>query len=429
VRYPPDLTVRTQRGAEDSATELAVSDLLAEPARARPQWGLTAYRRILAASARPVAVGLPAGPPRERLEAAGWLTVGEASDLEEARQASWPISRELRSLRMDAMGSMAPRLLIIGERCPRPDSYPLASNKGGVYLFRALRDLGHDELTWLLANALDRQGKRRTEGLRALAEVVARYEPTVIGLGLEASRALTAAGVAHVRVEHPAAHLRFKSRSEGFSGYVRAIESAGVPRGSGIAPGALPTVAEPPDLPHPYDLSLHYAEPTDRGTRGKIDPVKAEVARAAFVGCEVDTLAAAALAAGIRDATEIRQLAAAEDWTGQRAERARRNAEAKLAERDRLALAEVRAQTNSRRLAWAATERALASVVERLQSGELKARPTDCKLLADAALALSERIMDPTEPDPALQGKSLRDLLVGLAAQVKEGLGGGVHGV
>ena len=94
--------------------------------------------------------------------------------------------------------------------------------------------------------------------------------------------------------------------------------------------------------------------------------------------------------------------------------------------KEQVAEAEAKAAANARALAWAATERALGSVVQRLKSGEYQPTAHEAKALADCAMSLSERVKSPDAKRADLQGKTLRDLISEVQTKVNQGLGGGL---
>jgi len=381
-------------------------------------------RRVVAAGARPIAQGITDNAQRVRLERAGWFIAGEGADLESAREACWPAARAIRRASIGA-GSLAPSLVLVGERTARPDQVPFAS-RSGVWLFRALRDLGHDELGCYVGNAIAPSGKRQTSRLSTLRDALQRYEPTWVALGREAERALKAAGIDHLQVCHPAHHRRYHYK-EDVVGYAKRMLESGLERGPGVE--GIVRVDDLPELPAPYDLrstayapgkSLGTGKPRKRKNERALGSKRGEEARRLYVTGATPSLIETARQIGVHP-DRVRELARAEGWAAEREDHQRLITEEVKAAAIR---AEAKAASNARRLAWAATERALGRVVQKLQSGELDPDTRDAKTLADCALALTDRVADPDEAREDLRGRSLRELVQQVAERFEHGLGG-----
>lgn len=421
------LTVRSdQPDGTPSPGVLSSRDVLAEPPRRSGQWMAGVVRRLVAASARPIAAGALPRAHAERLERAGWFVASGEADLEAARDACWPAARDLKRLGM-GVGSLAPRLVFVGERETRPGQIPFAS-RSGTWLFLALREMGHDELSCYLTNALTSEGRRKTSRLRGLRDALAAYEPTWIALGRESERVLRAADIPHVHVMHPAAHRRYHY-AEDVAGYVRRLREAGLEDGPGIPEGSLVEVEELPELSAPYDVTSvafvkgKSSRPSGKGSGGRtrVSVVKAQRARRAYVTGEAATLAEAARLVDVHP-DGLREVARSEGWEAEREDHQRQLTEEAKAAAIR---AEARAASNARRLAWAGTEMALAQLVRRLRAGELQVRPAEAKSIADCALSLTDRVSDPDESREELRGRSLRELVEDVRARFEQGLGGG----
>jgi len=96
---------------------------LAEPSKRSGQWTPSVIRRILMASAAPVALGAT-GVQRNRLEEAGWFIVEDPADAEAARKAAWPAIPELQRIAW-GYGSPRPAIVFVAQD-DSLNSYPLA---------------------------------------------------------------------------------------------------------------------------------------------------------------------------------------------------------------------------------------------------------------------------------------------------------------
>lgn len=440
MRPPHELTPLTIYGSADQVptpahghrvTEgpaaLTSADLLAEPGKRSGEWGAGCVRRLVAMSCGPVAVGPLPHAHRARLEAAGVFVGVEGTDSEEARSASWQRLPALRRLNM-GYGSPAPRLVLVGEQTNRANQWPFAS-KGGTWLLLALRHLGWDELTVYLANAKDHRGRRRTRRLEELHEVLGDVH--WVALGREAVDCLKAAKIPHGYACHPSHHLRFK-HGEDVAGYAKHLRAGGVALWNPAADRGLATapVEALPELPPPYDIrslvqaSARGAKTTRRtGTKTRtLAPAKRSKARTAYVSGDAPTLVEAARMAGAH-IDRIRECAREEDWQGEREEHHRQLTSRKL---EAALQAETRAIENSRKLAWAATERSLGSIVKRLSTGDLEPTPRDAEALSRIALSLSGSGLAITDPEQEqLAQIPLAELARRALEQIEVGLGGG----
>jgi len=426
-RPPQDLVVTdTIRPEEQTGELIRASDLLAEPPSRSPEWMPGIVRRMTASWARPIAQSV-AGPYAERLEAAGWFVAGADADLEAARLACWPVAAVERRLAL-GFGSLAPKLVIVGERAQAGTDLPFAS-RGGTWLFAGLCEaLGWDELSIYATNSQSASGRRLDKQLAELHAAFAKYDPVWLALGKQAKQTLRQAGIEHVGCQHPAWHMRYKA-SEGVEGYVELLRAGGMTEGPGIPKGSTNHVDKLPEMPAPYEVrSVAYIKGKStpakgnrsRGGVSQVDPVKREKARQDYVTGVATSLADAARRASV-NIDSLYNIARDEGWREERDAYQRQvTEEVKEAAKK----AEAKASGNARKLAWAATERALGSVVQRLKTGELTPTPRDAKALADCALTLTDRVVDPGEKQDDLGGKTIKELVAEVQRSAQEGLGG-----
>lgn len=374
--------------------------LLSEPVESRdPVFLPTIMSRLAAVSVGPLLFASQ-GPRSARLESARIPRVAQDADLDAARSAFWPALPELRRLGV-GVGSPAPSLVIVGERDPY-EKIPFLS-KSGVWLFRALRLLGWDELSVYCTNALDENKHVRGEALRHLERAVGRYEPTWLSVGRVADETLTSLGIRHAHASHPAQHRRFKFR-DGPESYATLLREGGLPTGPYLAL----------ELPHTDLKEVSWSDPCSAlcerfaiarsvayrpdGKRceadaTRVDPRVAERVRRVFVLGDHKTPRSAARAALGAEATPpmlaaISRTARGEKWEDERAKHLERVREqAKSAAVD----AESKATVTARRLAWEATTKSLTKLVKQLDDPETTVRAQDVKAVGDFALALSDR--------------------------------------
>ena len=119
----------------------------------------------------------------------------------------------------------------------------------------------------------------------------------------------------------------------------------------------------------------------------------------------------------------VYEVAREEGWREEREEHHRSLTSNKI----RAALkAETRAIENSRKLAWAATERSLGSIVKRLAAGDLEPSPRDAEALSRIALSLSGSGLAIADPEQEqLAQIPLAELARKALEQIEVGLGGG----
>jgi hypothetical protein len=391
-----------------AAADLAA--LLEEPrAEATGHWLAALYARLRVASKGPATL-----VASERLEAAGWPLVADADAAARAREAFW--ARAGTEALEGTVGSPAPTLVLVGERAPKGQD-PFHS-RSGLWLWRALRLLGHDELACLATNAYAGARRSRAPALRALHDALAAREPTWVALGREAEAVLSGCGIVHVAAPHPQARARF-AHAAGVEGYAAELRAAGVPSGA-WAGKALPGVVAPPRprdqgpaLATALGLALSVAHVAAGKRPRKSAPVDEAVARARalYVTGQADTLKAAAAQAGAAKRTVDRR-ASADGWDAERRaqqDRVREAAKAKqvATEADKAAAC--------RAAAWSGLALGLRSVGRRLQDGgDLadKIKPEQVEALGRLALALTGKTAAPEDPEAArLAALGPQDLL------------------
>ena len=399
-------------------------DLFAEPPINNKLWFPSVVRRLEAAYRDPVGVGLKSGGLRDRLEAAGWHIISKKADPKAARSAAWPALDQVHQLGI-GFGSLAPKLVIVGDRNSHDDQRPFVS-LSGAYLFKALRLLGYDEMSCYVTNAHEVNRKARTNKLKSLKEAFDRYSPAWLSLGANSARAMKSAGISAITATHPAWHQKNKGKSEGFKGFADILTGAGLKYGRwhGLD---LPAVSclDLPELPAPYNCrSIAYIPTGDSFIRGgnSVSAKKREEARRLFVTGQAATIQAAAREVKA-SADELRKFARVEGWVGER-DAYERDKTRRL--KERIAEAETKAAAASRSLAWSATQQALKSIVERLKDGSYRPTAHEAKALADCAMSLTDRVQAPDEKRSDLQGKTLKDLISEVHAKVEQGLGGGL---
>lgn len=365
---------------------LTTAQLLAEPDRRDRDWITSVVGRLVVASTGPVLVGAAGDAAAIRLEEARWLRVAPDADLRAARAASWPRIGRCAALSI-GFGSLAPRLVLVGERDPH-ERQPFYS-KSGLWLFLALRDLGYDELSVYVTNAYSSKRHSQGDRLSELHAVFADYEPTWIAFGDVASNVLSANAIGHLRAPHPAWHRRFKYE-EDVSGYCARLLAAG------LVPGpwrdrAFPTAAPDPTLQGLYGLNRKTIS-VGQDVLGRLPgPLVTNPVRSLYVSGEAKSIAEACRLAGISGDAKIKDIfrvARNQRWDAERAEqldRIREKVKASAADAEAKAIAE------SRRLAWGAATLTLAKFLHSVKSDAVKPRAQDVKAIVDAALALSEK--------------------------------------
>jgi len=397
----PDTYSKVADASAHRISTLNVCDLLCEPdPRSGQEWTASVYRRLIAASTGPVAVGIRKAPIRARLESAGWFVAADDANFSEARAHCWPALPKARRQGI-GVGSPRPMLVLCGDRVTRHGQLPFTS-KNGTWLFLALRALGYDELSVYLTNVRSVRGARQGRQLKELHEAFGD-DPKWIALGNTAQEVLRVNKIPHAKVCHPSHHRRFKHH-EDVSGYAKRLLDAGVPwgpwhDGQSVTKFYTHPVPSIPILGEPYsvrDMSNRGLPKSDT-TTGKqakaVDPVKRETARRAFVMGEAPSIKEAAILAGIH-VDQARAVAAAEHWKAERDEHQRAVTE-RVKERAEKALAKDMA--DSINLAWKATKLGLTDVVERLLAA--RGESTSLQKLAEK-LAAGDAKAVPLHPSP-----------------------------
>lgn len=323
-------------------------ELLREP-KDETAWLAAVVARIDAAGARPVlrSHGRP-GALERRVTEAGWLRVdgsAPAGSASRAREASWPIGAQLAELGPEAGGAGSPRptMLLVGDRLSTFTTPP------GAWLFRALRLLGHDELTLRVIGITGKDGEPVEIG--PLLDLLGGVP--IVALGKQAAERLAEIGVEPVDAGHPRYWRGFK-RSSGPEGYADHLEAAGVPEGPWRA----------------HELPVGD-RPTAKAPRPKGEPAPrtealVEQAHRLFVSGEVKTLSEAADRAGVGVHT-VRAAARENGWKAERTEHHRRITQEAL---QRSIEAEARALAEVRGLSWESLRLAIADVLQRLRAGQ-----------------------------------------------------------
>lgn len=381
-----------------------LEDLLAEPAAedATGPWLASVYQRLVVAGTGPVALGRTS----QRLDGASWFHAAVGADLDAARAACWPALGAAQALAM-GVGSLAPRLVLVGESAAK-GQLPFLS-RGGLWLWKALRAHGWDELACYVTNAFAYEKARRPLGseLRRLHDAFEKYQPLWIALGQKASMVLGGAGIVHVQVDHPQNWSRYKHEA-GPSGYAGHLLAQGVPRGPWygqklpvvlLEDGAAPEALLASRLGLPLSVA-HAPQPRVRvSTSAKVaDARRFYVTGADGKGGRIETLKQACDAAGASYHFVMR-VARRENWDAERAAQ-----QAKTLEKAKEKASDVEAQkiATCRSLAWTATALGLGSVVRRLQSedGDLKKEIDPRQVLALGKLALGiSQLGDPQTTD------------------------------
>lgn len=316
---------------------------LLEPPVKRPHWLTAIYRRLVLLRHDP-APG-DATDPRQ------------VAALRPAAEAPREWTPELAH----GVGSPRARLAVVGERAPG-GGLPFRS-RSGLWLWRALRHLGWDELTCWLGNAYHSEGSSaRREVYAALGQLPELRAVLVLGRTAENELGRLEdgldGGAVVARADHPQAWARFR-RDEGAEGYAAHLVERGLPR---VGPPLWPEVAlRTGDLPPTGDAEADAVpcgvayRPVTRtksdGGSSRVSRARADKARKRYVEGD-ETLKQVAAASGI-EYTTLCELSRREDWPGLRAahalelERVRREAH--------LDAARAAASANARKLAEAST--------------------------------------------------------------------------
>lgn len=375
--------------------------LTAEPDPFGAEWPTACWARLACASAGLVGVGSLAHV--ERFERGRVYAAASAKDARDVwRERYRPTVRTLARLGL-GWGSPEPRLLVVGERAPR-GQLPYCS-RSGVWLLRALRFAGYDELADVyLTNALTPdETPTDPERGRALVETLAAGSPglTVLATGRVARDAARAwvegvPGAPVVHVKHPA-HARRFLYGAGPSGYADGMLAAGLPRGpwpSDQRPGER-AQALPEDLPGPLDrLPRSVAYRPAEGAKGdRVGRPKLEAVRQLYVEGQAKTITAAVRQLGYSPWL-VGQIAAAAREEGWQQEREAFAAEVREKARADAVKAEAKALANTRRMAAHLAERSVGDVLKRMAAGQLQPTPAEAARLAELAMALAQEASD-----------------------------------
>lgn len=382
----------TQVGAGFVASTLA--DLLAEVGPRTAPWLSTVYARLCVASTGPLLVSSE-GTAAARLERARWLRVNPDADYVGARRHAWPALDTLRNLNL-GIGSPAPELVIVGEKDPY-DRQPMFA-RCGVWLWRALRLLGWDELGCYVANAFTSEDSPQTTKLQVMHETFQQYEPLWVALGAEASEVLTNARIEHVKAHHPAWHRRYKFK-DGPEGYGALLKEAGLVTGPYLGTG-VPRYLDSSSLKLAEFLELPLSTGYRRagtGNRIGIAKHKLEVARLAFVtgtfkkedGTSVDirTYRDLGKALGLKSGV-LERAGREQGWDVERTKHLEN-----VRERSKASAAEVEARrvAQARDLSWALATTMGAKLLKKIREDEKDFGARDFKAIVDAAITLSEK--------------------------------------
>jgi hypothetical protein len=354
--------------------DLTLEEFCAEPDEHSPEWLPTVYARLLVVSRGWRYLEGVYGAPRF-----------EPEYLARTRDAVQGGLNGLFSSYADDLGSPAPRLVLVGERRSNGILYPFCG-RPGYRLWRALRIMGHDELTVFVTHSLKPDKSRRTEQMKTLADSL-EGRPTWVALGTMAQRVLRAAEIDHVVTRHPNWHSRFRYR-EGPEGYSALLTDDGVPCGRWITE-QLPVVHSPE---RPRLLDVVEGAPPDVPTSRKRRPVAQKIppsrnrqkARMDFVTGVCPTVKEAAEKHGFQQ-NALQEVSRVEGWHEERDEQAERTREAVY---ESAARREAREMSQLRALILGAARKAAASVTQRLLAGEMKPSISEAARLGQAALDL-----------------------------------------
>lgn len=388
---------------------MTLNDFLAEPDIRTEKWSIAVLRRAMVMSTGPLAVALPPGPLLSRLEAVGFLNISEDGDQRRARAACWPMLTTLRKLNVGA-GNPRPSVVLVGDRTENGEQLPFASC-GGMRVMKALRRLGHDELSIYFTNARTPTGRRRTKLMATLHHAFEEHKPEWIATSVGAYQALQAAKVPFVRVDGPMTFGTHNRGKEMIYRYAEHMRAQGVSHGPYLKkelPGY--KCVDLPMLPMPYgirNLGWYKAHGivVDAVKVPKISGKKFEEAKRLFVTG----------AASLREAAEqvgvsfdkIHKLARAYDWKGDVLEYQK---EITDAVRKTAIDTEARCIALARQKLWEASVNEIQGVIETQKSGKYKFTANNAKALTQTALMLAEAgFLERTEEDET-NGMTLHEL-------------------
>lgn len=379
---------------------LTISDLLTDPDPTKPEWLSVICSRLAVASTGPILTsGADGGALASRLEAAGWFRIAADADVNAARRAAWPTLEAATAAGIGA-GSLAPKLVFVNDRDAQ-DRIPFFA-VAGQWLFRAIRELGYDELSIYVVNANTVQHRSNAPGIAKLYDAFAPYEPIWIACGHGAEETLNHAGLKGYKKIDDALGFMSHRKDEGILGYARHMYEAGIEAGpwaSLIDPSKppLPTLYGESTLPRrvglPSKLVIHSNK--EKKLKSQNFDARVEAARTKFVIEGAESITAAGHAAGMsskQEQAKVHRAARVEDWVGERKKHLdtiREKAKSSAAD------AEAKAVSKSRQLAWVGTVKALALFARSLDNPDAKVKAQDVKSIVDAAVNL-RAIGDPT---------------------------------
>lgn len=385
-----------------------LNEILADPPN-QDAYVAAIIRRLIAASAAPIAVGLHPGPHRDRLDAAGWLNVGEDADWRAAREAAWPQYAEVKELGV-GFGSLRPELVIVTDKQPRDNLVPLSDYRG-LSLWPALRAMGYDELRVFVCSSSSFLRRRWTRKIASLFQVFS--DAQWLGLGSITAGVLNSAEVRYLEI--PPCPPKADPKA-----YREQLLKAGLgERPATVTRRNVVTVEALPALPAPYDMRETVQrrrlpkgatpDPKRGGRSAGVNPVARERARRAYVTGSVKNFTEAARLVGVSPSA-LNTAAREGNWRAERDEYQRQVTEDA---KKKAADVEVRAVANCRMLAWGCAEASLHSVLTRMKDKDnpYKPSPKEAAVLALTAIRLSQaEVGTGEEVESALRSKSLSEL-------------------
>lgn len=408
-----------------------VENVLAEPPMGSPHWFSAVYARLRIISTGPIVQGAVQQEVMtgRLLDASVPHVAQDRPDLDAIRRECWPAHERLLDLNI-GIGSPAPKLVFVSER---DHQYrPIFWGRAGVWLLKALRSIGYDELSIYLVNAKDEDGVRRCEELIELYEAFAPCKAVWVGLGKATRRVLKKAKIKHLEAQHPSYHQKFEAK-KGHEHYGHHLINSGLTLGKYHGGVALP-VFDAPDartwIADEFGLAKDVAyRPSSNGngqhSGSLVDKSKAEAARRAYVLGEVATLKdAAALANAPYDG--ICATARAQHWDSEREEHLRQIREKAYRE---AADAEAKAIAACRKLAWSGAVKTLQQVNQMLDAGAHSVSTGDCSRLAGLAMQLGHLGSVDTEAEEMrLSRMTMQEVAEELGKTLKEQFGDSVLG-
>lgn len=391
ISAPSVPTFRINRVGDAEGSACQSDYLFAEPDKAAGEWLGTCLGRMAVISGGPHFNfdGMPE-LHRERINA-----VVSKWDSVQDRVA------KLRAIG-HGFGSPCPKIVFVGEQDPSGE-WPFVG-KWSAFFFQALREMGHDEMSLYLCNAMDRDGNLVKGKLLEIYELFAEFNPVWVALGSNAVDTLQHCGIRHLGARHPA-WIRRKHSRAGPDAYAQILKEASVPLGCWR--GKL--TPNQPDLPIETDqdaatrfvklfdlpagaFRLKEDEPVkepDNKPKGiSTNTTKVHQAQTLYVTGAVTDLKEACTAVGIltpEQQTAVRWKAKEEDWDQERNDHLKTVREKT---KSTSAEAEAKAIVQARQLGWTATVLGLANLVKDMKQGT-KVYAKDVKSLVDATLALS----------------------------------------